>query len=936
MCGATAPNVCGTLPTTCVPQTCAQLGHSCGLASNGCGAILNCWPAGATQCPDPTSQACVAGSNGVQACANGTSTCTGSLCNQLPTCGVPTATKLTGTVVTPGRMEGATLINQIPVPNAVVYIPGTPGVALPAIFQGVQVGNAASCGRCEDEVLVAPGQTVLAAAVTDYRGRFSLEGRLPVGVPFNLVIKAGKWRRVVQIPAGVVQACQSAALTVEQTRLARNPLDGLAGTWLPKVAVSTGSVDAMECLFRNVGVDESEFTVPSEAGRIHMYRANGQRMCTGTYTQGANTLACRDNNNFGCTNNRAGCSTASVPATDLYQSQAALSAYDMVVIDCEGAEVLYDGSLAAMDSYANAGGRLFASHFAYVWLERSPTMAPSASWLASGSNDSGTGFISLPAGATQRPRANAVKSLVFRDWLDWQGALTGTVAGQLDSPTTPQFTIAYPRDRAGATAGPATDEWVYRTNSGTKIQQLSFNTPYAAAQGAICGRVAYSGFHVSNTSSSSNVTFPGSCSNTPLTPQERILVFMLFDLAACVSTGDPITPPQCAPRTTADVCPGANDACGAMNDGCGGVVDCGLCGDGYYCDGNTCRLEACTPATCATLGYNCGSAPDGCGGIARNSVNQEGCGTCDSEQVCGLGGPGRCGSPTCVPPTMAQVCPAGTCGLVSNGCGDVIDCGGCASPLVCGGGGANLCGSGQCSPLGVTTACAGLNCGQVSDGCGGAVNCGMCAAGDSCGGGGQPNVCGHPSCVPLAPAQACGGLQCGWASDGCGGAVACGDCANGGVCGGAGPNLCGGGCAPATCTSAGAECGAISNRCGGIVQCGTCAPGTTCGASMPNRCGSGPACTPRACQQAGAQCGLVGDGCGGVLNCGACQGSLTCGGAGVANQCGVGTGGCTPATCTAMGVACGAASDGCGGLLDCGGCGPSSECVLGVCQDFGG
>jgi hypothetical protein len=69
-----------------------------------------------------------------------------------------------------------------------------------------------------------------------------------------------------------------------------------------------------------------------------------------------------------------------------------------------------------------------------------------------------------------------------------------------------------------------------------------------------------------------------------------------------------------------------------------------------------------------------------------------------------------------------------------------------------------------------------------------------------------------------------------------------------------------------------------------------------------------------------------------VKDCGPCTSPETCGGAGVANQCGIGTGGCNPTTCGAQNVQCGAASNGCGGVLDCGACSPGFLCRQGTCQ----
>jgi hypothetical protein len=1057
-CGANSANHCGVPPSTCTPKSCADLGHTCGLASDGCGNLLNCWPSCSGQGANCSGQcgtnaACLANAMGAQSCVQGGPTCVGALCSAVPTsCDASNPTRLTGTVRTPGRNVAGTWINQLPVPNAIVYIPADPSLALPSIFEGVDASNDLSCGRCADERLVADGQSVLAAAVSDYKGEFTLQGRIPVDKDFKLVVKVGKWRRVVSVPAGVASACNSRALALDYTRLSANSTDGLSGTHLPKIAISTGKVDEMECVFRELGISDAEFTVPSGTGRVHMYRANGAKMgntvttCTGTYSTTLNcadsnqgtanygcatsqsgcklknnvcsgtykvTTACADSNagtdNYGCVNKKSGCKSVStttdisVADSTLFNDLPTLEAYDLVVWDCEGGEYFEAAPAPSnVETYVDEGGRMFASHFSYVWIEKNGTLAKSADWGMGGSVDTGTGLISLPSGPTARSGANAVKSPLFRDWLDWQGALSGTTAGTLTSPAVPQFPITDPRDRAGAKVGPATDEWVYRNvqfcsnnsghqcsddagcqvcsndastfcasnadcknggvcggvmvcaNAGTKlcttsadctkgaacvaptckptlnprVQQLSFNTPYAADEDAICGRVAYSGFHVANASDNSGQYFPSICSDSELDAQEKILAFMLFDLATCVSAGDPPQPPSCAARSVADTCPAENDACGLLADGCGGVIDCAGCGQGYYCDGNLCKPQECTPASCASLGYTCGAHADGCGGIARDATGAEGCGTCSGNQQCGLGGPGLCGSSACTPLPLAKACPANSCGLVSDGCGGIYNCGSCSKAGdVCGGGGPNSCGPGACATISKDDACANKNCGSVSDGCGGAYDCGSCTFPDSCGGSGHANVCGHPVCTPYTKDQACAGLECGFVGDGCGGAIQCGTCPGGGVCGGAGPNLCGDACQPTTCLAAKANCGAIADGCGGVLQCGKCTDGQICGALTPNWCDKGPSCEPVSCGAVHAECGLIGDGCGGLLNCGTCSVlGESCGGAGVPNQCDPGKGGCNKQTCEQQSAACGAASDGCGGVLDCGGCKDGYTC----------
>jgi hypothetical protein len=134
------------------------------------------------------------------------------------------------------------------------------------------------------------------------------------------------------------------------------------------------------------------------------------------------------------------------------------------------------------------------------------------------------------------------------------------------------FTIKQPRSQCTA-LGEHAEEFVHRTGGTARTQQFSFNTPYGAPADAACGRIAYSGFHVSAADLSvdrqpyKNAQFPGHCTGD-LADQEKVLLYMLFDLGACV--GAPPIAPMCVP----DSC---DDGCGFLNDGCGNVIDCGAC-----------------------------------------------------------------------------------------------------------------------------------------------------------------------------------------------------------------------------------------------------------------------------------------------------------------------------------------------------------------------
>jgi hypothetical protein len=398
-------------------------------------------------------------------------------------CPVGTATVVTGTVVSPAKSS------PDPIYNAIVYVPA----AEPEPFK-----KGVTCARCGSIEGVTKFKV---AAVTGADGKFRLEG-VPDGKNIPLVVQVGRWRRVVRIPE--VKACQEQAIGQELTRLPRNRTEGE----IPRTAIVSGRADPIECVLRKIGVDDSEFVgigsdgLPTGEGRINFFKSlNGPDIGSGT-----------------------------INGSSLYRRLDWMKQFDQILLPCEGDPRTVDKPAEALNNlvqYVNAGGRVLTTHFGFVWLRDSPDPAWKglASWTAST-----TSISKLPATIDQ----SFPKGKAMADWLQNVGATT----------TKGSFDITDARvDLAGAVKAPA-QTWI-TSKSPASTQHFTFNTPIEKPAADQCGKVIYSDFHVVGSDDFSLIYFPNECTDGPLTAQERVMEFMLFDLQSCVQPESSApTPPK--------------------------------------------------------------------------------------------------------------------------------------------------------------------------------------------------------------------------------------------------------------------------------------------------------------------------------------------------------------------------------------------------------
>ena len=427
-------------------------------------------------------------------------------------CGAAAAQKTTisGTVYDPRLAAG--LPNPLPLPNVLVYAsltavtPPTPGV------------------QCLTTTNQTPtGANVVSSTSTFTDGTFTLPN-IPENASYTIVIQAGKWQRQFSETVGAT------ALTGLQLSM---PADHTQGN-IPKIAIATGSVDGAECVLRDMGISDTEFTddngTVNPDGFIHLYKGSGPIAVGSAAGPGAEI-------------------SASTPSeTALMTNSTTLNGYDMVMFPCQG-EASGQASAAGATNllnFATGGGRIFATHYSYAWLDPASAYGAQfgnvASWTINAESLTG---LSNPATV----QTNFSDGAIMAQWLD--------NAGSTISVTPPEIDIGTVRVDVGSVV-PPTQSWV-TLNNGTyagniglvtitdnPVMQMTFNVPVGSPAASQCGRVMFIDYHVITANNNANIIYPKECpsysSTAPnnfnptykMSSQEEMLEFALFALSGTV------------------------------------------------------------------------------------------------------------------------------------------------------------------------------------------------------------------------------------------------------------------------------------------------------------------------------------------------------------------------------------------------------------------
>jgi hypothetical protein len=584
----------------------------------------------------------------------------------------------------------------------------------------------------------------------------------------------------------------------------------------------------------------------------------------------SSTLVCGSGAVTGCT----------PPVSVLYGSVPTLEGFNVIIWDCVGNEITKTAQqIANVQTYTNAGGRMFATHYEYVYLfTNSPfgcgnntfpcSVGPPVQWTTAHWHiNQGS-----PANQNANIDTNFAKGLAFSQWLAAIGSGTTT-----SPPTIP-----------------------------VQVLRRDFDNPVN------CGNL---------TSSATCTAAPNGCA---------------WKLCSSLTNQNDCTMATSCTWTSGS-CSGAGGMCVSS---CGTLATLAACEAKYgciwgYCSslGNQTDCTQTSPPTGCTWNSGppatCVDGGSGTGGMCLSTGSQRwlnsviGSGTTTNPQPnpleftfntpVGVPAAQQCGRVlfsdyhvfdtswlgTTTMPAFPNECDMSALNaqeqVIEYMLFDLSNCitsdqgcppNSCSQAL-------GLTGGNKCSVDGGSINC----CGPVGDGCGNLAHggsCGTCTSPQTCGGGGTLSRCGL-ACTPLTQSAACGTWVCGSVSDGCGGSISCGTCVAptptcvNGTCSASGS------CTPLTSCPPADTCGLISDGCSSTINCGTCPANYSCESNacvqtcFPKTCTQVIGLSSGSCTADGGSvncCGQMSDGCAAVLQCGSCTAPDTCSGAGQANVCG--------------------------------------------------
>ena len=150
---------------------------------------------------------------------------------------------------------------------------------------------------------------------------------------------------------------------------------------IPHIGVVTGSCDPFECLLNDMGIDRSQFSTFGGGGRVELMWSLQQRN-HGDRQRTVNTSGNQPAAIIGLLPDGGLIDAATSGYAQMLGNAGTTNNYDMIMLPCRCSDEYEDktedtndefGYRQGVVNYANAGGKVFTSHWGREWIERPNT-----------------------------------------------------------------------------------------------------------------------------------------------------------------------------------------------------------------------------------------------------------------------------------------------------------------------------------------------------------------------------------------------------------------------------------------------------------------------------------------------------------------------------------------------------------------------------------
>jgi hypothetical protein len=366
-----------------------------------------------------------------------------------------------------------------PVPGAAVFVP---------VYDLPELPPTLGCNLCNDVPFS------VASTFTDFDGSFHLSG-VPSGT-IPVVARLGRFQRVVSMD--VIPCARNVIPADPDTsnkgiRLPRKNGELASQDALPRIAVASGDYDQIECVLKRIGVDQ-----------LDMYddRFVNNPPAIGQFAA-------------------------------LLADPKKLALYDIVIVNCTDnqflSSLLQPTVQDTLESYVRSGGRLYVTDWAYDVIEQVPAFAPYLCFepqSPAGAPMCGGGPQTHSIADSTDPYSGKSK-ILDADMAKWLHQFSGVIDGSDQVAVDYSFVVVSSASQDPATL---TKTWVQGpTPFGTRPQTVTFD--YHG-----CGRVHFSTYNTEPAGVvDDSARWPNNCKTT-VSPQERLLEYLFFNIAACLPT----------------------------------------------------------------------------------------------------------------------------------------------------------------------------------------------------------------------------------------------------------------------------------------------------------------------------------------------------------------------------------------------------------------